>query len=52
MCRRVREQSIQYDATGSVAEGFTNAAGHVSWRLADPATGLLYATVDPNGLIA
>ena len=49
LCRRVREETIQYDATGSVAEGVTNAVGHVSWRLADPATGLLYATVDANG---
>jgi RHS repeat-associated protein len=49
LCRRVRDDSVQYDATGSVAEGFTNPAGHVSWRLIDPATGMLYATVDPNG---
>ncbi len=46
-----RTQTFSYDATGRFVLLETNALGHQTSRLYDPATGLVLSETDPNGLI-
>jgi len=46
----VRTTTIEFDVDGAFPEKSTNAMGHESWFVHEPVSGVLAATVDPNGI--